>query len=60
MADNFTFLGRMKRIVFRHVLDVVNQSCVRQYDFVLINFIHSVLEGQLGAAIPLVMSENGT
>lgn len=56
----FTFLRCVEGIIFRHVLDVVLQRGIRQYNFVLVDLVNGVLEGQLRAAILLVMSEYST
>lgn len=59
-AKILTLLRRVEGIIFRHVLDVVLQRGLRQYNFVLVDLVNGVLEGQLRAAILLVMSEYST
>jgi len=44
-------------IISWHVLDVVLQRSLRQDNFVLVDLVNGVLEGQLRTAILLVMSE---
>jgi len=44
-------------IISWHVLDVVLQRGLRQDNFVLVDLVNGVLEGQLRTAILLVMSE---
>lgn len=55
-----TFLRRVKGIIFWHVLDVILQRGLWKDNFVLVDLVNGVLEGQLRAAILLVMSEYST
>lgn len=55
-----TFLRGVKGIIFRHVLDIVLQRGLGQNNFLLVDLVNGVLEGQLRAAILLVMSEYST
>lgn len=55
-----TLLRRVKRVIFWHVLYVVFQRRFRQYEPLLVDLVHGILEGQLRTAILLVMSEYST
>lgn len=50
----------MKRVIFWHVLYVVFQRRFRQYEPLLVDLVHGILEGQFRTAILLVMSEYST
>lgn len=56
----YTFLGRAKAVVPRHVLNVVHERRVGQNGAFAIQPVDGVLEGQLGAAVLLVLSEDTT
>lgn len=56
----YTFLRRAKAVVPRHVLDVVDERRVGQNGAFAIQPVDGVLEGQLGAAVLLVLAEDAT
>lgn len=58
--ESLTLLRRVKRVIFWHVLYVVFQRRFRQYEPLLVDLVHGILEGQLRTAILLVMSEYST
>lgn len=52
-----TLFGRVEWIIFGHVLNVEDEIRLWQYNFLLVYLVYGVLEGQLRAAVLLVMSE---
>lgn len=58
----FTFFGRAKAVVPRHVLDVVglHERRVGQNGAFAIQPVDGILEGQFGAAVLLILSEDPT
>jgi len=55
-----TFFRGPKTVVLGDILNVVDESGVGQQRFVLVDSVDRVLEGQLSAAVLLVLGENGT
>lgn len=50
----------MKRIILCHVLNVVHKRRLRQYYFLLVDFMYSVFECDLDVTVSLGLGKNGT
>jgi hypothetical protein len=50
----------VKAVVPWYILYVIDEGGARKNMFVLIDAVHRILEGQLGAAVPLILREYRT